>query len=83
MKGEMMAEIQQKYFIARIDISQDSGQQRVFGVYDDEPTAVSAGAMTAATQPGDFAMFVGTPVVKFTKSAAPVQAQQLDTPAQP
>ena len=62
------------YFIVRTDVSGSSGHQRVFGAHDDEPTAVSVGAMIAATHPGQFAIYGGPQVVRLERADAPVTA---------
>jgi hypothetical protein len=62
------------YFVARTDISADSGEQRVFGAFDKEEDAAAFGALIAAQRPGDFAVFEGTAVLKLVKAASPVQA---------
>jgi hypothetical protein len=64
----------QMYFIVRTDVSELSGHQRVFGAHNDEATAVSAGAMIAATHPGQFAIYGGSQVVRLERADAPVTA---------
>ncbi len=62
------------YFLARTDVSADSGEQRVFGAFDSEEQAAAFGAMVAATRPGSFSVFEGTPVLRLEKDEAPVRA---------
>jgi hypothetical protein len=62
------------YFIVRIDVSESSGHQRVFGAHDDEAIAVSVGAMIASTHPGQFAIYGGSQVVRLERADAPVTA---------
>jgi hypothetical protein len=62
------------YFIVRTDVSESSGHQRVFGAHDDEPTAVSVGAVIAATHPGQFAIYGGPQVMRLERAEAPVTA---------
>lgn len=62
------------FFIARTDIAGDAGEQRAFGVEDNEAEAVALGLLIAAQRPGEYAVFEGRAVVRLAKAASPVQA---------
>lgn len=67
------------YFIVRTDVSESSGNQRVFGAHDSEADAVSAAALIAATHPGQFAVYGGSQVVRLERAEAPVTAVPVQT----
>jgi hypothetical protein len=66
--------MQKLYFVARTDVTEDSGEQRVFGAYDSEQNAAAFGAMLAAQRPGNYAIFEGAAVLDLVKTVSPVQA---------
>ena len=49
------------FFIVRTDVGGDSGLQRSFGAFDDEPTAARARDEIAAHMKGIFVVFEGVP----------------------
>lgn len=62
------------FFVARTDVSAASGEQRVFGAFDTEDDAAAFGAVIAASRPGSYAIYAGSPVLRLEKEEAPVRA---------
>lgn len=50
------------YFVVRTDLASDSGSQRCFGVFDDEPNASESAIRLASQYMGEFAVVGPAPI---------------------